>query len=105
MILPGVGHFGQMMHAMDQLALREPHYRTHQIGRAVPGHLYRACNACLKGAKKRRAAEGLAFSRASSSAFIGDARIPHMGWNSLDRVKPVTASQGLGPERLHLLRP
>jgi imidazole glycerol-phosphate synthase subunit HisH len=27
--------------------------------------------------------------------FVGDARIPHMGWNSLDRVKPSKLLQGL----------
>jgi imidazoleglycerol phosphate synthase glutamine amidotransferase subunit HisH len=29
-VLPGVGHFGQMIRALDQLELREPLIRAHQ---------------------------------------------------------------------------
>jgi len=38
-ILPGVGHFGQMMRALDALAVRETFLERIRRRRAIPGHL------------------------------------------------------------------
>ena len=39
MILPGVGHFGQMMRALDEMQRARAVARTYSRGRALPGHL------------------------------------------------------------------
>jgi imidazole glycerol phosphate synthase glutamine amidotransferase subunit len=93
-ILPGVGHFGQMLNALDQLCLRQP-----IIGRIYAGVPFLGiCIGlqCLFDASEEApGVQGLGIFTGTIKRFVGDARIPHMGWNSLDRVKPSRLLTGL----------
>jgi imidazoleglycerol phosphate synthase glutamine amidotransferase subunit HisH len=64
-ILPGVGHFGQIMRALDSLQVREA-----LVDRIRAG--------------ERR---GVALFQGTVRRFAADVRCPHMGWDNLD-VKP-----------------
>jgi len=94
-ILPGVGHFGQMMHAIDDLGLREP--LTARIQAGVPFLGICIGLQCLfETSEESPGSKGLGLFTGSVRRFVGQARIPHMGWNSLERVKASRLLKNLG---------
>ncbi|MBV8830843.1 MAG: imidazole glycerol phosphate synthase subunit HisH [Acidobacteriaceae bacterium] len=82
-ILPGVGHFGQMIRALDALQLRPVlHERIH---RGIPFLGICVGLQCLFESSEESPGDcGLAVFPGCILRFRGEARIPHMGWNSLD---------------------
>jgi imidazole glycerol phosphate synthase glutamine amidotransferase subunit len=83
-ILPGVGHFGQMMRAIDNLGLRQP--LLEKIRSGVPFLGICVGLQCLfEESEESPQSAGLGVFRGAIKRFAGDARIPHMGWNSLFR--------------------
>lgn len=94
LILPGVGHFGQMMRAIDQLALREP--ILEQIRKGVPFLGICIGLECLfEESEEAPQSKGLGIFPGVVKRFSGAARIPHMGWNSLNQTKPCRLLAGL----------
>jgi imidazole glycerol-phosphate synthase subunit HisH len=93
-ILPGVGHFGQMMQAIDQLQLRDA-----LIGRITAGVPFLGICVglqCLfEASEESPGSRGLSIFPGTVKRFVGEARIPHMGWNSLTRLKPTRLLAGL----------
>lgn len=86
-ILPGVGHFGQMMRALDQLGLREK--LQERIGAGVP--YFGIClglQALFERSAEAPEAAGLGLFAGAVERFSADARVPHMGWNTLALVRP-----------------
>jgi len=93
-ILPGVGHFGQMMQAIDQLQLRDA--LIDRINAAVPFLGICIGLQCLfEASEESPGSRGLAIFPGIVKRFVGAARIPHMGWNSLTRLKPTRLLAGL----------
>ncbi len=93
-ILPGVGHFGQMMRAIDDLGLREP--LIHQIRSRVPFLGICIGLQCLfETSEESPESKGLAIFPGTVRRFMGNARVPHMGWNSLSTTKPCRLLEGL----------
>jgi imidazole glycerol phosphate synthase glutamine amidotransferase subunit len=81
-ILPGVGHFGQMMRAIDDLGLREP--LLERIYSGVPFLGICVGLQCLfEGSEESPGSRGLSIFPGHVQRFVGRGRIPHMGWNSL----------------------
>jgi imidazole glycerol phosphate synthase glutamine amidotransferase subunit len=93
-VLPGVGHFGQMLNAMDQLALRWPIIESIRAGVPFLG-ICIGLQCLFEESEEAPGVKGLGIFPGAVKRFVGDARIPHMGWNSLDRVKPSKLLQGL----------
>jgi imidazole glycerol phosphate synthase glutamine amidotransferase subunit len=94
-ILPGVGHFGQMMQAIDNLGLRQP--LKEKIASGIPFLGICVGLQCLfEKSEEAPEAAGLAVLPGEVKRFVGDARIPHMGWNSLEQLRPTRLLQGLG---------
>jgi imidazole glycerol phosphate synthase glutamine amidotransferase subunit len=85
-ILPGVGHFGQMMRAMDELALREPVIRKIRSGIPFLG-ICVGLQCLFEGSEESPGSQGLGIFPGMVKRFTGNLRIPHMGWNSLTRVR------------------
>ncbi|MEO5721482.1 MAG: imidazole glycerol phosphate synthase subunit HisH [Chthoniobacterales bacterium] len=84
-VLPGVGHFGAMMRALEALALRD--LLRERIESGVP-----FLGVCLgfqalyeKSAEAPECA-GLGIFSGQVERFSDAARVPHMGWNRLMRV-------------------
>jgi len=96
-ILPGVGHFGQMMRAIDDLGLREPILEKIRTGVPFLG-ICIGLQCLFDASEESPGSRGLGVFTGSVKRFVGDARIPHMGWNSLDPMKPCRLLQGLGSE-------
>jgi imidazole glycerol phosphate synthase glutamine amidotransferase subunit len=93
-VLPGVGHFGQMMQAMDRLGLREP--VVNRIHAGVPFLGICIGLQCLFEASEEAPGErGLGIFQGSVRRFRGEGRIPHMGWNSIARLRPTKLLYGL----------
>jgi imidazole glycerol-phosphate synthase subunit HisH len=93
-ILPGVGHFGQMMRAVDELGLRA--VLKERIGAGVPFLGICIGLQCLfEASEESSASEGLGVFQGDVKRFRGPVRIPHMGWNSLECARPARLLKGL----------
>jgi imidazole glycerol phosphate synthase glutamine amidotransferase subunit len=99
-ILPGVGHFGQMLRSLDEMNVR-----TAFIERIKSGVPFLGICLGLQGLFERseEAPEqhGLGIFPGTVRRFDQSARVPHMGWNQLDLVKPSKLLAGL-PTRPHV---
>jgi len=85
-LLPGVGHFGQMMRALDALGVRET--LVERIRAGVP--FFGIClgmQALFETSAEAPEVRGLGIYPGTVERFPADARVPHMGWNELE-VKP-----------------
>lgn len=95
-ILPGVGHFGQMMRAIDDLKLREP--ILERIGEGVPFLGICVGLQCLfERSEESPENRGFGIFPGTVKRFAGQVRIPHMGWNSLEPIKPSRLLTGVEP--------
>ena len=82
-LLPGVGHFGQMMRALDALDVRQT--LLERIGAGVPFlGICLGLQALFEASEEAPEARGLGLYEGTVRRFTLDARVPHMGWNSLD---------------------
>jgi imidazole glycerol-phosphate synthase subunit HisH len=86
LLLPGVGHFGQMMTALDKLSLREPIARRVHAGIPLLG-ICLGLQCLFEASAEAPEKNGFGFFPGTVRRFEGAVRIPHMGWNSLDLVK------------------
>ncbi len=86
-LLPGVGNFGQMMHALDRLEVRET--LRERIAAGIP--FFGIClglQALFQGSAEAPERGGLGIFPGSVQRFSAAARVPHMGWNNLTVVRP-----------------
>jgi imidazole glycerol phosphate synthase glutamine amidotransferase subunit len=82
-ILPGVGHFGQMMRALDALEVREA--LLERIGAGVPFlGICLGLQALFESSEEAPEAHGLGLYQGAVRRFPVGARVPHMGWNQLE---------------------
>jgi imidazole glycerol phosphate synthase glutamine amidotransferase subunit len=94
-ILPGVGHFGQMLRALDAMRVREA--ILEQIDKGVP--LLGIClglQAMFTGSEEEPDVKGLGIFPQSVARFTGDMRVPHMGWNVLEAREDSRLLKGVG---------
>lgn len=87
LILPGVGHFGQMMRELDRLAVRDALIATIRSGIPFLG-ICLGLQAMFESSEEAPDVRGLALFPGTVRRFQGDVRIPHMGWNDLTLAKP-----------------
>ncbi|MBI3665465.1 MAG: imidazole glycerol phosphate synthase subunit HisH [Acidobacteria bacterium] len=82
-ILPGVGHFGQMMRALDRMAAREV-----LIGRLTAGvpflGICLGMQALFDSSAEAPDVKGLGIFPGAVERFPEGVRAPHMGWNELE---------------------
>ena len=85
-LLPGVGHFGQMMRALDTLGVRET--LVERIAAGVPFlGICLGMQALFETSEEAPEVRGLGIYPGTVQRFTMDARVPHMGWNQLE-VRP-----------------
>ena len=85
-ILPGVGHFGQMLRSLDAMRVRETLIARIREGVPFLG-ICLGLQALFDGSDEAPEIRGLGLFPGTVRRFAQDARVPHMGWNDLD-VKP-----------------
>ena len=81
-ILPGVGHFGQMMRALDQMQVSEALMERIRAGVPFLG-ICLGLQALFERSEEAPEARGLGLYEGAVRRFPADARVPHMGWNQL----------------------
>jgi imidazole glycerol-phosphate synthase subunit HisH len=94
-ILPGVGHFGQMMRALDEMRVREALIERIRAGVPFLG-ICLGLQALFEASEEAPEARGLGVLEGHIARFHGDARVPHMGWNSLERTRESGLLEGTG---------
>ena len=95
-VLPGVGHFGQMMRELDALKVRQT--LLDRIGAGVPFlGICLGLQALLSESEEAPEAPGLGIYPGSVRRFPSDARVPHMGWNQLEPNTPSKLLAGVSP--------
>jgi imidazole glycerol phosphate synthase glutamine amidotransferase subunit len=97
LLLPGVGHFGQMMTALDRLGLRDPIRERMRAGIPMLG-ICLGLQSLFETSEESPDSRGLGVFPGCVKRFTGDVRIPHMGWNSLSAVRATRLLEGLPKE-------
>ena len=85
-LLPGVGHYGQMMRALDALDVRAALVDRIRAGVPFLG-ICLGLQALFDASEEAPEARGLGLYPGTVLRFPAGARVPHMGWNELE-VKP-----------------
>ena len=85
-ILPGVGHFGQLLRSLDAMRVRETLIARIREGVPFLG-ICLGLQALFDGSDEAPEIRGLGLFPGTVRRFAQEARVPHMGWNDLD-VKP-----------------
>ena len=94
-LLPGVGHFGQLSSAIDQLDLRSALMDLISAGIPYLG-ICLGMQVLFSGSEESPESKGLGIFDATVHKFETSERIPHMGWNTIESQGPsllVNASQ------------
>jgi imidazole glycerol phosphate synthase glutamine amidotransferase subunit len=95
LILPGVGHFGQMMRALDTLGVRAALIDRIRVGIPFLG-ICLGLQALFETSEEAPEARGLGIYPGTVRRFQGAMRIPHMGWNELEPVGESRLLRGTG---------
>lgn len=82
-VLPGVGHFGQMIRALDGMQVRQPLLERIHTGVPFLG-ICLGLQALFSSSEEAPELSGLGIFQDKVRRFTGDVRVPHMGWNQLD---------------------
>ncbi|MFB3829991.1 MAG: imidazole glycerol phosphate synthase subunit HisH [Bryobacteraceae bacterium] len=82
-ILPGVGHFGQMMRALDAMEVRETFVERIRAGVPFLG-ICLGLQALFEASEEAPEVRGLGLFPGAVRRFPAEARVPHMGWNELE---------------------
>jgi glutamine amidotransferase len=82
-LLPGVGHFGQMMRALDRLEVRDA--LKGRIAAGVPFlGICLGLQALFDASEEAPEVSGLGIFEGIVRRFPAHARVPHMGWDELE---------------------
>ncbi len=95
-LLPGVGHFGQMMRALDTLQVRNA--LKERIAAGVPFlGICLGMHALFEESEEAPDQPGLALFPGKVLRFAANAKVPHMGWNTLAAKQQSSLLEGLAP--------
>ena len=95
-VLPGVGHFGQMMRALDQLGVRDALRERIRGGVPFLG-ICLGLQGLFDSGEEAPDVEGLGIFRGVVRRFPHEARVPHMGWNEIVAVHDSPLLRDIGP--------
>jgi imidazole glycerol phosphate synthase glutamine amidotransferase subunit len=82
-LLPGVGHFGQMMRALDKLEVRETLIDRIAAGAPFLG-ICLGLQALFEASEEAPEERGLGIFGGIVRRFPAHARVPHMGWDEIE---------------------
>ncbi len=95
-VLPGVGHFGQMIRSLDALGLRAPLKSSIEAGTPFLG-ICLGLQALFERSEEAPEIEGLALLPGTVRRFAAGARVPHMGWSPVEPRAGATLFRGAPP--------
>lgn len=93
-VLPGVGHFGQMLRALDEMNVRATFIDRIRAGVPFLG-ICLGLQGLFDSSEEAPEQRGLGIFPGQVKRFDISARVPHMGWNQLDSVRPSRLLSGL----------
>jgi glutamine amidotransferase len=82
-ILPGVGHFGQMMRALEKMRVRDALLERIRAGIPFLG-ICLGLQALFESSEEAPEERGLGLFPGEIRRFPATARVPHMGWNEIE---------------------
>lgn len=94
-ILPGVGHFGQMLRALDDLGVRDTLRERIEAGVPFLG-ICLGLQGLFESSEEAPEAKGLGLFPGTVKRFSTEARVPHMGWNEVTEVRKCPLLEGTG---------
>lgn len=83
LILPGVGHFGQMMRSLERMEVRKALLARLRAGLPFLG-ICLGLQALFERSDEAPEQAGLGLFPGAIRRFTGDVRVPHMGWNEVE---------------------
>ena len=95
-ILPGVGHFGQMMRALDGMQVRDALLDRIRAGVPFLG-ICLGLQALFESSEEAPGERGLGMFTGQIRRFPATARVPHMGWNEIEPRKGARLLTNLAP--------
>ena len=93
-VLPGVGHFGQMIRALDGMKVRQPLLDRIRAGVPFLG-ICLGLQALFEQSDEAPELRGLGLFPGAIRRFGADARVPHMGWNEIEAKSHSKLLQGV----------
>jgi imidazole glycerol phosphate synthase glutamine amidotransferase subunit len=95
-ILPGQGHFRQMMQDLESTGLRQPLLELLQDGKPFLG-ICLGLQALYESSEEAPGVAGFGLLRGQVRRFQGIFKIPHVGWSQLEFPQPSPLFQGIAP--------
>lgn len=95
-ILPGVGHFGQMMRALDRMQVREALLERIRAGIPFLG-ICLGLQALFERSEEAPEERGFGVFPGEIQRFPATARVPHMGWNEIEPRNGARLLRNLAP--------
>jgi imidazole glycerol-phosphate synthase subunit HisH len=97
LVLPGVGHFGQIMRALDEMKVRGAFLERIAAGVPFLG-ICLGLQALFQGSDEAPGVRGLGLIEGTVRRFPETARVPQMGWNQLELCRPSSLLAGMNPQ-------
>ncbi len=96
LILPGVGHWAALIHALDAQNLRRP--LLDAIARGVPFlGICLGLQALYEGSEEAPQLAGLGLLKGKVTHLPAGVKLPHMGWNQIQRSRTSALLTGIDP--------
>ena len=96
LILPGVGHFGALIRALDEQSLRAPLLDALERGIPFLG-ICLGLHALYDSSEEAPKLRGLRLLPGRIRALPSEVKLPHMGWNQLHVVRKSRLLDGIDP--------
>jgi imidazole glycerol phosphate synthase glutamine amidotransferase subunit len=97
LILPGVGHFAALIRALDEQKLRTPLLAA--LDRGVPFlGICLGLQALYDGSEEAPELDGVKLFHGKVCALPANVKLPHMGWNQLNRTNGSKLLAGIAPD-------
>jgi imidazole glycerol phosphate synthase glutamine amidotransferase subunit len=93
-VLPGVGHFAALIHALDERELRAPLVEAILRGKAFLG-ICLGMQALYQSSEEAPTLAGLGIFPGKVCALPPNVKLPHMGWNRLQAKRRAPLLDGL----------
>jgi imidazole glycerol-phosphate synthase subunit HisH len=102
-VLPGVGAFGDCMRKLRERGMDEACLEAYRTGKPFLGVCV-ALQVFFEASEESPEVRGLGIFPGKVVRFdVGDLKVPHMGWNDLDLVRPHPVLNGLSGEAFYFV--
>jgi glutamine amidotransferase len=96
-VLPGVGHYAALINALDGQGLRQPLLSAISRGASFLG-ICLGLQVLYASSEEAPQLMGLGLLRGKVSQLPDTVKLPHMGWNQLDRSRDSRLLEGISPD-------